>query len=60
AGAAGTPAFQDHAKVYLNLLNSKTGKTMDVVAMLSGVSRSREGWTYRIEWERVPELLDAS
>jgi hypothetical protein len=59
APGAGTPAFQDHAKVYLNLLNSKTGKTMDIVAMLSGVSRSREGWTYRIEWERVPELLDA-
>jgi hypothetical protein len=56
-GAVASPLFQEHAKVYLNLLNSKTGKTMDIVAMLSGASRTREGWTYRLEWESVPELL---
>ncbi len=56
-GQGGKPDFQDHAKLYLNLLNAKAGKTMDVVAMLSGVSRSKEGWTYRLEWESVPEIL---
>jgi hypothetical protein len=57
---AATPKFSDRAKVYLNLLNSKNGQTMDVVAQLSSVSHSREGWLYRLEWESVPELLRAN
>jgi hypothetical protein len=62
APEAGTPKFSDHAKVYLNLLNAKNGHMIDVVAHLSSISHSREGWTYRIEWgsTSVPELLRAN
>ncbi len=55
-----TPKWNAQAKLYLNLLNSRNGQTIDVVAHLAGVSHSREGWTYRLDWESVPELLRAS
>jgi hypothetical protein len=59
---AATPVFGGQAKVFLNLLNSKNGQTIDVQAQLSKVTRTREGTTYRLEWvSSVPaELLRAS
>jgi hypothetical protein len=54
-----TPQFREQAKLYLNLLNSKNGKTIDVVAQLAGVSHTREGWSYRLSWREVPDLLRA-
>lgn len=60
ATGSSTPKFSERAKVYLNLLNSKNGQTMDIVARLQGVSHSRDGWTYRLAWESVPELLRVS
>lgn len=60
AGAeASTPKFKTNARVYLNLLNAKTGQTMDVSAQLGEVTHSQHGWTYRLEWQSVPELLQA-
>jgi hypothetical protein len=54
---ASSPKFTSQAKVYLNLLNSKNGNTIDIAAKLLGVTHSRQGWTYRLEWESVPELF---
>jgi hypothetical protein len=56
----GAPKFTQHARVFLNLLNSKTGQTMDIAAQLGSVSHSQHGWTYRIEWQSVPELFEKS
>jgi len=55
-----SPRFTNQAKVYLNLLNSKSGHTMDVSARVSAINHSSEGWIYRLEWGSVPELLRAS
>jgi hypothetical protein len=57
---ASTPKFGERSKVYLNLLNSKNGQTMDIVANLQGVTQTKEGLLYQLAWESVPELLRAS
>jgi hypothetical protein len=50
-------AFASQGVVSLNVLNSKSGKTMSVRAKLSGVSRIGGRWRYQLHWKECPEIL---
>lgn len=51
------PVFNRRAPVVLNLLDPRTGKTMNVRARLSQAARKEGRWTYRLQWDQCPEII---
>jgi hypothetical protein len=54
---ASESCFGAKAQIMLNLLEPKTGRSMNVPARLSGVSRKGGKWSYRVDWKSCPELI---
>lgn len=48
------PGLATRGGVFLNLLNTKNGKTVNVQAQVGGVKRQPSGWVYRIFWKELP------
>jgi hypothetical protein len=59
-GHSPSPVFPSQGAVFLNLLHSKTGKTMSVRARLAGIRRSGGAWRYQLQWNECPEILRAA
>ena len=57
--AGASPCFADRGKVVLNLLDPRTGESMDVEAQLTSVTHGQKGWVYRLEWSACPEIVFA-
>jgi len=53
------PVFPQKAMIMLNLLDEKSGKSINVRARLVGAKRQEGTWTYRIRWPELPEFLAA-
>ncbi len=51
-----SPAFAKKADVQLNLLDEKSGRQINVVARVCGVSKSRAGWGYQLRWQERPTV----
>ena len=51
------PKLGQNGKVLLNLLDSKSGKSINVDAKISSVSKQGHQWTYRLLWKQVPHLV---
>ena len=58
-GAHFSPTFVAKSPVILNLLDSGSGKQMNVSARVCGVTRSKDGWVYQVRWEQRPGLQAA-
>lgn len=50
------PGFGTRNEVLLNLLDPKTGRSMNVSATVRRVSRAQGSWIYLLDWEKCPEL----
>lgn len=50
------PVLSEKSKIYLNLLETKSGKSLCVQATLRSVQRTRQGWSYQVEWESAPDF----
>lgn len=51
------PGFGTRNEVLLNLLDTRTGRSMNVSATIRRVSRAQGSWIYLIDWEKCPELM---
>jgi hypothetical protein len=51
------PVFPQKTKVLLNLLDEKSGRSVNVSARLTAAQRFDGKWVYRIRWPQVPEFL---
>jgi hypothetical protein len=51
------PIFPQKAQVLLNLLDEKSGKSVNVQARLTAAQRIEGQWVYRIRWSVKPEFL---
>jgi hypothetical protein len=51
------PGFGAKSRVMLNLLDPKSGKSMNVPARLNGVQRKDGTWTFRVLWQSCPQLV---
>jgi hypothetical protein len=54
------PVFAQKANVLLNLLDEKTGRSVNVSARLTAVKRHEGKWTYRIRWSSLPDFLSSA
>ena len=52
-----SPIFPKKTQVTLNLRDEETGKSEQSVVRIQGVSRRGGRWSYRLLWERVPDML---
>lgn len=52
--------FVRGSKIWLNLLDLRSGKTENVEAQVIGMMRRGTSWEYRVKWDRLPEILDAA
>ena len=59
ADSSSSPRFPDRGNILINLLNEQTGYCMNVQAKLAEISRNEGAWTYRVRWERCPDILIA-
>jgi hypothetical protein len=48
--------MSERSAVILNLLDSESGKSMNVQAHIAGVARTAAGWIYQLRWESCPDL----
>ncbi len=55
-GGGGTPVFADNAPVILNVRQGDSDRLLNVRARVCGISRSREGWAYRLRWDAPPDF----
>ena len=54
------PVFPQKTNIVLNLLDEKTGQSINIDARLTGILKDPNGdWHYRIRWKRLPEFLDS-
>ncbi|OFZ80821.1 MAG: hypothetical protein A3K03_09855 [Bdellovibrionales bacterium RIFOXYD1_FULL_44_7] len=51
------PVFAKKARVLLNILDEKSGKSMNVYARLTAVIRDDGSWVYRVQWRQKPQIL---
>jgi hypothetical protein len=51
------PGFGSKSPVVLNLLEPKTGRSMNVSARLSAVRRREGQWSLKVLWNGCPELI---
>jgi hypothetical protein len=51
------PSFGTKSPVILNLLEPKTGRSMNVAARLSAVRRKDGNWSLKVLWNGCPELI---
>lgn len=51
------PLFPKRTNVHLNLLNEKTGESINLKAKLTAVWRKDGTWAYRIRWNTLPEFF---
>ena len=51
------PAFGSQSNVVLNLLEPKSGRSMNVTARLCGVRRQDGCWSLKVLWKSCPELV---
>jgi len=54
------PVFKPKASVVMNLLDPKSGKSVNVKAEIREVHRNGLIWTYVIQWKEIPEILAES
>jgi len=52
-----SPKFSKRCQVQLNLLDSKSGKSVSVNGKMIGAVHSENGWTYQINWMELPVLF---
>jgi hypothetical protein len=58
--AHGTPEFGSQSRVQLNLLNPKTGESMNVEGRIAGMKRAGTSWHFQVLWGECPELISAT
>lgn len=51
------PPFPANCQVALNLLDPRTGKSVELPVRLAGLGRSGGAWRYRVLWESCPPLV---
>ncbi len=51
------PVFPQKTQVLLNLLDEKTGRSVNIQARLTRAQRCEGTWIYRIRWKALPEFL---
>lgn len=51
------PSFPKGAKIVLNLLEEKSGRSMNSRVQVTAILRREGAWVYKFRWGRVPELL---
>jgi hypothetical protein len=52
-----SPLFPKKTLVTLNLRDENSGQAEQSVVRIQGVSRRGGRWSYRLLWERVPDML---
>jgi hypothetical protein len=50
------PVFPQKTQVFLNLVDERSGRSVNIRARLTAVVRRGGQWVYRIRWSRVPEF----
>lgn len=51
------PVFPQKTQVLLNVLDEKTGRSVNVQARLTAARRQDGQWAYRIRWKGCPEFV---
>jgi hypothetical protein len=52
--------FVRGTKIWINLLDVRSGKTESIEAQVTSVMRRGSSWEYRVKWDRIPTILDAA
>lgn len=50
--------FRKGQKLWVNLVDDKTGSSENTSGVLAGYSRKDNGWQYYLKWEQRPKMLD--
>ena len=56
-GGHGAPMFAVKSKIYLEILDEKTGKTEQVYVRLAKAELHQRHWVYVVRWEELPALI---
>ncbi len=52
-----SPRFAEKSRIKLHLLDESSGAAVHVPAKILSISRSNGQWSYRVRWDRLPEIL---